>query len=248
MKILVVDNEINIRESIVKLIENFCPFPSEIIEADGVSSGLEAIATTNPDIVFLDVELDDGTGMDLLTKLQVINFHVVFITAYNKYAIDAFRFSAIDFLLKPINPEELIEAFEKIVKNIKNMYLQDQLQHMQDSLNKITFKEKKIVLKDSNSIYFVNVSDIIRCESDGQYTEFWIENSKNIIISKSLKEYEEMLESYGFIRPHHSHLINTNKILRFNKADGGSLIMQNNDEVPVSQRKKTQILQILDSL
>lgn len=248
MKILVVDNEINISESIVKLILNFCPFPNEIIEADGVGSGLKAIAIANPDIVFLDVELDDGTGFDLLSKLHEINFHLVFITAHNKYAIDAFRFSAIDFLLKPINPEELIEAFEKISKNRNNTFLQEQLNLMQDSLKKIASKEKKLVLKDSNSIYFVNVSDIIRCESDGQYTEFWIENNKNIIISKSLKEYEEMLEPYGFIRPHHSHLINTNKILRFDKVDGGTLIMQNHDEVPVSHRKKAQILQILDSL
>lgn len=118
---------------------------------------------------------------------------------------------------------------------------------MQDSLDKITYKDKKIVLKDSNSFYFIDVKDIIRCESDGQYTEFFIENNKRIIISKSLKEYEEMLEPYGFIRPHHSHIINSNKILRFDKSEGGTLVMQNNDEIPVSHRKKTQILQILDS-
>lgn len=248
MKILVVDNEANTRESIVQLIENFCPFESEIYEANGVITGLKAIAEIHPDILFLDVELDDGTGMDLLSKLTEIDFNVIFITAHNKYAIDAFRYSAIDFLLKPIEPDELIESFEKISKQVKNKYLHNQIQVMQDSLNKITSKEKKIVLKDSNSIYFVNVNDIIRCESDGQYTEFYIDNLKKIIISKSLKEYEELLEPYGFIRPHHSHIINTNKILRFDKVDGGSLIMDNNDEIPVSHRKKTQILQILDSL
>lgn len=248
MKILVVDNEANIREGIVQLIKNFCPFKAQVFEANGVVTGLNSISDINPDILFLDVELDDGTGMDLLSKLAEINFHVIFVTAHNKYAIDAFRFSAIDFLLKPIEPDELIEAFDRVNKHIKNSFLQDQLQIMQESLNKITHKEKKIVLKDSNSIYFVNVNDIIRCESDGQYTEFYIENTKKIVISKSLKEYEELLESYGFIRPHHSHLINTSKILRFDKVDGGSLIMQNNDEIPVSHRKKAQILQILDSL
>ncbi|WP_310378488.1 LytTR family DNA-binding domain-containing protein [Flavobacterium sp.] len=248
MKILVVDNETNIREGIVELIKNFCPFKAQVYEANGVDSGLKSIADINPDILFLDVELDDGTGMDLLSKINEINFHLIFITAHNKYALDAFRFSAIDFLLKPINPEELIEAFDRVNKHIKNSFLQDQLLIMQESLNKITHRERKIVLKDSNSIYFVNVNEIIRCESDGQYTEFYIENTKKIVISKSLKEYEEMLELYGFIRPHHSHLINTHKILRFDKVDGGSLIMQNNDEVPVSHRKKAQILQILDSL
>lgn len=248
MKILVIDNETNIREGIVQLIKNFCPFEAQLFEANGVVTGLKSIADVNPDLLFLDVELDDGTGMDLLSKLSIINFQVIFVTAHNKYAIDAFRFSAIDFLLKPIDSVELIEAFDRVIKHIKNSFLQDQLQVMQESLTKITLKEKKIVLKDSNSIYFVNVTDIIRCESDGQYTEFYIENTKKIVISKSLKEYEEMLESYGFIRPHHSHLININKILRFNKGDGGTLVMQNNDEIPVSHRKKAQILQILDSL
>lgn len=248
MKILVVDNETNIRQSIVQLIQNYCPFDFDLHEATGVETGLKAISEIHPDILFLDVELDDGTGMDLLSKLVEINFHVIFITAHNKYAMDAFRFSAIDFLLKPIEPLELIDAFEKVTKQIKNNSLQDQLLIMQQSINKITSKEKKIVLKDSTSIYFVNVHDIIRCESDGQYTEFYVDSMKKIIISKSLKEYEEMLEPFGFIRPHHSHIININKILRFDKVDGGSLIMQNNDEIPVSHRKKAQILQILDSL
>lgn len=248
MNILVVDNEINIRESIVQMIQNFCPFDAEIYQASGVLDGLKAVTEIQPDVVFLDVELDDGTGMDLLSKLSDIDFHVVFITAHNKYAIDAFRYSAIDFLLKPIQPDELIEAFDKITKQAKNKHLQTQISIMQDSLNKITSNTKKIVLKDSNSIYFVNVNDIIRCESDGQYTEFFIDNLKKIVISKPLKEYEELLEPYGFIRPHHSHIINTNKILRFDKIDGGSLIMQNNDEIPVSHRKKTQILKILDAM
>lgn len=248
MKILVVDNEQNTRESIVLLIENFCPFDAEIFQATGVLDGLKAITEIQPNVVFLDVELDDGTGMDLLSKLTDIDFHVVFVTAHNKYAIDAFRYSAIDFLLKPIQPDELIDAFDKINKQAKNKHLQEQINIMQDSLNKITSTTKKIVLKDSNSIYFVNVNDIIRCESDGQYTEFFIDNLKKIVISKPLKDYEELLEPYGFIRPHHSHIINTNKILRFDKIDGGSLIMQNNDEIPVSHRKKTQILKVLDTL
>lgn len=122
MKILVIDNETNIRESVVQLIKNFCPFPSILFEANGVASGLKSIEEINPDILFLDIELDDGTGMDLLASLPEINFHLVFITAHNKYAIDAFRFSAINFLLKPISVDELIETFEKISKQLKNEF------------------------------------------------------------------------------------------------------------------------------
>jgi len=248
MKVLVVDNESNIRDGILKMISNFCEDVKELHEAVGVTSGLEKIMSINPDVVFLDVELDDGTGMDLLSKLEDINFHLIFITAHNKYAIDAFKFSAIDFLLKPIEPDDLIAAFEKVKQHHKNKHLNNQLQVMQESLNKITAREKKIVLKDSSSIYFINVNDIIRCESDGQYTEFYIENTKKLVISKSLKEYEELLDPFGFIRPHHSHLINLNKILRFDKVNGGSLIMESLEEIPVSHRKKTQILQFLDNL
>lgn len=248
MKILVIDNETNIREGLVSMMQSFCDDLTEIHEANGVVSGLEKIETIKPDVVFLDVELDDGTGMDLLSKLTEINFHLIFITAHNKYAIDAFKFSAIDFLLKPIAPDELINAFEKVKQQHKNKHLSNQLQVMQESLHRITSREKKIVLKDNSSIYFINVNDIVRCESSGQYTEFYIEDAKRIVISKSLKEYEALLEPFGFIRPHHSHLININKILRFDKVNGGSLIMETLEEIPVSHRKKAQILRVLDNL
>ena len=248
MNVLIIDNEINIREGLKHMIAVFCPFVISCIEADGVQSGIKKIEEEHPDVVFLDVELDDGTGMDLLSQLGSVNFALIFITAHDKYAVDAFKFSAIDFLLKPIDSDDLIIALNKVKDQQKNKLLNQQLKVMQESLNKITYKEKRIVLKDSSSIYFINVIDIIRCESSGQYTEFYVEGMKKIVISKSLKEYEELLTLYGFIRPHHSHLINTNKILRFDKVNGGILIMQNLDEIPVSHRKKPQILNVLDGL
>lgn len=248
MRVLVIDNEANIRAGILQMLGKFCSDIVEVYEAEGVLSGLKKIDETNPDVVLLDVELDDGTGIDLLLKLKQINFHLIFITAHNKYAIDAFKFSATDFLLKPIDLDELIRSVEKVKLQLKNKYLTEQLQVMQQSLNRMTNKEKKIVLKDSNSIYFLNVNDIIRCESAGQYTEFYLSDSKKIVISKSLKEYEELLKPYGFIRPHHSHLINVNKVLRFDKVNGGNLIMETREGIPVSHRKKGEILNILDNL
>ncbi|MDO5981366.1 LytR/AlgR family response regulator transcription factor [Flavivirga spongiicola] len=248
MKVLIVDNVIHIRNGISEMIQVHCPFVSELYEAEGVQSALIKIRETNPDVVLLDVELDDGTGMDVLVSLDEIPFHVIFITAFDKYAINAFKFSAIDFLLKPIALEDLLDAFNKVKNQIKKQQLEMQLTIMQENLKNVMVKEKKIALKDHESIYFVTINDIINCQSCGQYTEFTIDGHKNIVISKPLREYEELLTPYGFIRPHHSHLINMRKILRFDRADGGSLIMENQDQIPVSQRKRTKILQFLNSL
>lgn len=248
MKILIVDNEISVRESLRKMITHFDNSLYECFEADSVENGIKKINEINPDIVLLDVELEDGTGIDLLSSLQAINFQLIFITAHNKYAIDAFRFSAIDFLLKPIDIEDLGSALEKAKQQIKNKNLEEQIEVLKQNLNNVSNTEKKIVLKDINSIYFIKVKDIIRCESDGHYTEFYFESNKKIVISKLLKEYEELLKPFGFIRTHHSHLINIDKVLRFDKTNGGTLIMENNDEVPVSHRKKEKILKLLNNI
>lgn len=247
MRALVIDNETAIRKSMVDLIAAFCPEITEIGEATGVESGLEKIKSIQPDVLFLDVELGDGTGMDLLARLDKFNFPVIFITAHNKYAVDAFRFSAIDFLLKPINPEELIRSVER-VKSQNNSKLSDQIEILKDIIQASTNSSKKIVLRDSDSIYFVKVANIIRCESDKSYTTFIIHNHKNIVISKGLKDFEELLEPYGFIRTHQSHLINSAKIKRFDKADGGTIVLENEHEVPVSQRKRDQILELFKGL
>ena len=164
MKILVVDNESNIRKGVLEMIINFCTDIEELHEADGVVSGLKKIEEIRPDLVLLDVELDDGTGMDLLSQLSAINFHLIFITAHNKYAIDAFKFSATDFLLKPISPDDLMDAFDKVKRQIKNQYLIEQLQIMKQSLNKIASKEKKIVngIVEKSSVSENNAAEINR--------------------------------------------------------------------------------------
>lgn len=245
MKVLIIDNEAPIRAGLRMQLETYVPEMEDLQEATGVATGLIAIETYQPDIVFLDVEMDDGTGLDLLKKLGNYNFQLIFITAHNKYAVDAFKFSAIDFLLKPIDTDDLMTSVGKAVQQLKNRDLKEQIQVLNESMNKISMEHKKIVLKDKDSIYFVKVNDIIRCHAEGPYTEFFISGGQRIIISKNLKEYEEMLEPFGFIRAHHSHLINIRKITRFDKTDGCNLIMENNDEVPVSQRKKEHLLEII---
>ena len=248
MKVLIIDNEASIRIGLKSQLESFCPEIATITVATGVATGFAAIENFQPDIVFLDVEMDDGTGLDLLKKLGNYDFQLIFITAHNKYAVDAFKFSAIDFLLKPVDSDDLIASVEKAMLNLKNKNLKEQIQVLNESMNAISLEHKKIVLKDKDSIYFLKVDDIIRCHAEGPYTEFYISTGQKITISKTLKEYEEMLEPFGFVRAHHSHLINIRKIIRFDKTDGGNLIMENNDEVPVSQRKKEHLMEMIAHL
>ena len=243
MKALVVDNEMNIRTTVVDLIKAFCPQITSIEEADGVVNGLKKIHEIKPDIVFTDVEMDDGTGMDMLSKLSEIKFQVIFITAYNKYAIDAFRFSAIDFLTKPINPDELAKSVQKAEASFKNKLLSEQISVMNEK--NISSEEKKIVLKELDAIHIIKVKDLICCEASGIYTTFYINSNKQIVVSKNLKEYEEILEPYKFLRVHNSFLINANKIEKFEKSDGGFLIMEGGHRVPVSQRKRDVVMEFL---
>jgi two-component system LytT family response regulator len=245
MKVLVIDNEVNVRESFVDLIIKNCPQIDAVTQANGVKTGIEAIQKHQPDLVFLDVEMDDGTGMDLMAQLRSFDFQLVFITAFNKYAIDAFKFSAIDFLLKPVNSNELIRSVDRAQKNIKSKDLAQQITILQESLQTIKSIDKKIVLNDSESIHFIKISEIVRCEADGAYTKFIFSQRKEILVSSTLKEYEEMLVPYGFSRVHNSHIINLNKIIRFDRKDGGFLVMENNDNVPISKRKKDELAQII---
>lgn len=248
MNILVIDNEDNIRSGIVKMLQNAGTAVKSIREANGVESGIEAIKLYNPDLVFLDVEMDDGTGFDLLEKIGTPTFDVVFITAHDKYAVRAFRFSAIDFLLKPVERDELIAAVERAVNRKNTSEIGKQLLVLQESLGTIRSLDRKLVLKDSESIHFVNVNDIIHCEADGAYTRFYIVGSKPILISRLLKEYDEILTEFNFIRIHHSHLVNGKQIRRLDRANGGKLIMTNGDEVPVSQRRRDKLLDILGQI
>lgn len=248
MKALIIDNEEPIRNALKELLVTLCPQVDPVLEATGVASGLEAIKSYQPDIVFLDVEMDDGTGFELISKLTSVPFELIFITAHNKYAVDAFRLSALDFLLKPFSGAEIVRSVERAGRQIRSKDISRQLQVLQESLGTIKSVDKKIVLRDSESFHFVNVGDIIRCEADGAYTRFHIFGMKEILISKGLKEFEDMLAPFQFIRVHHSHLINLRQVVRFDKADGGALIMANKANVPVSQRKREVLLEALTQI
>ena len=247
MKILLIDNEALIRNVLKEMVLNWSKGLHLIEEADGVKSGLAMINSFQPDVVLLDVEMDDGTGFDLLKQLHQPTFQLIFTTAHNEYAVQAFKFSAIDYLLKPIDPFELQAAMQKAVDKISNNNLQNQLSVlMQQISTQQHLTDRQIVLKDIDKTYFVKINDILFCEAEGAYTKFYLVGKQEILVSKNLRFYEELLD--GFIRTHHSCLVNPNKIKMFDKkTDSGTIILESGHAIPVSQRKKEFVLQYLEA-
>lgn len=248
---ILIDDDANLRQGMRTLLSRYSPAINIIGEADSLETGITLLLQQQPQVVFLDIHLGDGTGFDLLEEINKrgkLNFQIVFITAHEQYAIKAFRFSALDFLLKPVDPEEL----EKVVGKIKNVLdKNDSVAHIDLLLENIRKKVdnfKRIALSTSEGIHLFEVSDIIRCESEDNYTKFYIKNSKPILISKTLKEYEELLTEHGFERIHQSHLINLSYLKSYIKKDGGYVVMADNSKLPISLRKKDRLQEILKTL
>jgi two-component system, LytTR family, response regulator len=248
LKILVIDNENEVRQTLKALLELWSKGAHTIAEAEGVKTGAAKIEALQPDIVLLDVEMDDGTGFDLLRQISQPSFQLIFTTAHNQYAIQAFKFSAIDYLLKPVDPAELNTALQKAADNINNNTLQNQLAVLMQQLGGKTETAKQIVLKDIDKTYFIRIEDILYCEAEGSYTKFYISNSEPIFVSRNLRSYEELLAPAGFIRTHHSCLVNPAKIKIYDrKTDCGTLVLEGGHTIPVSQRKKDFVIQFLES-
>ncbi len=248
MKILLVDNEAEVRSVLMDMVSNWSKGMHTIEEADGVATGTEKIKFFNPDIVLLDVEMNDGSGFDLLKQLNNPSFQLIFTTAHNQYAIQAIRFSAIDYLLKPIDPSELAIALQKAITNISNDTMQKQLAILLEQYSGKQDVSRQIVLKDIDKTYFIRVDDILYCEAEGSYAKFYLSNSEPIFVSRNLRYYEELLAPAGFIRTHHSCLVNPSKIKIYDrKTDSGTLILEGGYSIPVSQRKKDFVIQFLEN-
>lgn len=248
LKAIIIDDEIKSRQTLKSLLAIYCPDVIVIGEADGYKSGLDLLKIAKTDIVFLDIQMPDGSGFKLLEDCEEISFHVIFTTAYDHYAIKAIRFSALDYLLKPIDPEELIGAVQKSLKTINADKQQPNINTLIENFKHQKSGPKKIVLSTSEGLHIIDVNTIIRCESDDYYTRFFFTNSKSIMVSRTLKENEELLSESNFIRTHKSHLVNLDFIKTFVKTDGGYILLTNGDRVPVSRRKKEKILEIIFNL
>lgn len=249
---LLVDDDENLRNGMKGLLAMYAPEIKIIGEADNIVTGIESITKLKPQVVFLDIQLNDGTGFDILEQLAAKNgkttSHIVFITAHEQYAIKAFRFSALDFLLKPVDPDELKKVIEKINTVVGKNDDYAHIDLLLENIRKRVDNFKRIALSNSDGIHLFEISDIIRCESEDNYTKFYIKNSKPILISKTLKEYEDLLTEHGFERIHQSHLINIAYLKSYIKKDGGYVVMADDSNLPISQRKRDRLQELLRTL
>ncbi len=248
-KVLIIDDLSEVSDVLLFLLKsNFRKLFETINVSNSFSDAVSELETNNYDLVFLDIELDDNkTGFQVLDTLKrAIDFSVIITTSHSHYALDAIKYSAIDFLLKPVDIEELKSSVDrfKISQNSQNNF-RIQFQNLKEQLDLSLKMDKKIVLKTRDSIQLVKISDIIRCEAEINYTNFYLLNRK-IVVSKSLKEYAEMLEEVGFFRAHKSHLINLDYFQSYEKKDG-MIQMSDGSKVPLSTRKKESFLEVLNS-
>jgi two-component system LytT family response regulator len=246
IRTVIIDDESLVRSLIRNLLSQHCPQVEVAGEADGVESGLKTIHQTQPDLVLLDVKMGDGTGFDLMGRYAGDPFKVVFITAYEEYAIQAIKLSAVDYILKPVSYGELKSAIEKTSHLLKS----DHDQKVKTLLENISnpSQDKKIVLKTQEKYHYIPVHDILYCESDSSYTTFHLSDKSKITISRTLKEFEEMLTIYGFYRPQKSFLINLRHIRAYEKNDGGMIVLSDNSTIPISDKKKDEFLRIMDKM
>lgn len=246
MKAVIIDDEKRTRELIAKLIESFNLGIETYPIGESVTTGLKAIESIHPDIVFLDIQMPDGTGFDLLKMIPQKTFEVIFITAHEEFAIKAIKFSALDYILKPIDPEELRRAVEKAIGSIDHKREESQFEALQ--LNIQPTQKRRLVLKTQESVHVVDLDKIIRCEADRNYTSFYLVDHKKILVSKTLKDYETLLTGHNFLRVQQSHLVNLDYVDRYDKAHGGSVIMKDGSQVPLSPAKRDIFFKILENM
>jgi two-component system, LytTR family, response regulator len=247
MIIAIIEDEKEIRELYKSIITKKIPECSKIIEASSKAEGVKLLKQNNPDILILDIDLKDGSGFDVLKEVNPFSFSLIFSTAFNEYAINAIKFSALDYILKPIDEDEFCEAIEKAIHLKEKQSLENQLLNFFEQYEKNS-QSRKLVLKTAGEFNIVDISDIVYCQSDNSYTTFYFNNNESIIVSKGMKEYEDLLTEYNFFRPHNSYLVNLNFVKKLDKSDGGFLVLKTGKEIPVSIRKKARLISVLDSL
>lgn len=246
IKTLIIEDEQKSRDMLAAIIQKNCPDLEVTGLAKNVEEGVTMIKTLAPELVFLDITMPDGSGFDLLEQVPGYKFDLIFATASDQHAIKAIKYSACDYLLKPIDIEELKAAVNKVVAKKSTTPSMENLQFLIQHLKRADENFQKITLPTGNAYEIVNIKDIVRCEADGSYTNFYLSDKRKLMISAGLKHYEELLPENDFIRVHHHHLINMNHVMRFLKEDGGYAIMSDGSKIEISRRKKEAFMEKLN--
>lgn len=244
IKSVIIDDEKTSRETLKSLLDLYCSNIEVVKMAEGCNSGIQAIEKYQPQLLFLDIQMPDGSGFKLLEHFNNPGFEVIFTTAYDQYAIQAIKSSALDYLLKPIAPEDLVEAVSRFKKqDEKGKKIKTLLNNIKSASNR-----QCIVVNSSKGMHILKVHDIVRCQADDYYTLYYLANNTLLMISKTLKETEELLKDFDFMRVHKSHLVNKNYIKSFLRADGGLIEMVDGSKLPVSRRKKDRVMEYIENL
>ena len=244
LKAIIIDDEPYCCEILAGMLEADCPEVNVVNISNNGTDALKAIRQFSPDIVFLDVEMPRMNGFEMLEQLPAINFHLIFTTSYDQYALKAIRFSAIDYLLKPVDREELKKAVEKVKQRIQ-IPIPQQLEILMQKIKQPSNPVNKIALPTMEGLQMIPVDSIISCESDDNYTNIQLKGKKKLLVTRSLKEMEEILEQHSFTRVHRSYLVNLNEIEKYIKGDGGYLVMSDGTTIDVARNKKEVLLKKL---
>ena len=248
IKAVIIEDERNSIEVLQKLLAKHCPQIELLGYAENIESGEELIRKQKPELVFLDITMPDGNGFDLLEKVSDINFEIIFITATDKFAMKAIKYSALDYILKPVDAEELKTAVEKIIEKKLQLPQMENFKFLLENVRNKDFDYSKITLPTGNAYEVVNIKDIIRCEAEGSYTNFILTGNRKLLVSLGLKHYEDLLPQEKFIRIHHHDLINMDHVVRYLKEDGGYAVMTDGSKIEVSRRKKDSFLEHLQKM
>lgn len=246
MKAILVEDTPAVKRDFLKMLQDYCPEVSLVGVAANVAEGVELVNALDFDLLFLDVEMPDGTGFDLLEGVDKIDFQVIFITAHEKYALRAIKFSALDYLLKPLDEDDLIEAVQKVKENKGGNGTEEQVRNLLNVND--DNRKSKIIIRDKNGVQAISISDILHLESSGSYTTIKLFSGELIVASKGLKEFDNMLPDDIFFRCHQSHLINMDYFKRFDNRDGGYVILNSADQIPLASRRKEALLKRVESL
>lgn len=243
-KAIIIDDEAKGRLALRQKLADYCPEIEVVAEADNGPEGIFLIEHHHPQVIFLDIEMPRMNGFDMLNEIEDKNFHIIFTTAYDQYAIKAIRFAAFDYLLKPVDIDELRAAVAKI-ETAKNTQVKKQVELLRQNMQQPKVQLHKLAIPAMDGLFFYDINEVVHLEANSNYTNIYFSNKTKMVASKTLKEFEELLPGEIFFRTHHSHIINLNYVKRYIKGDGGQIELQNGNYVDVSRRKKDEFLAIM---